>query len=273
MSSAPRSRILDVYAMFVRPVGGWLAISDLISLLQPLGVDAQAVRSATSRMKRSELLIPDTMAGQAGYALSAEALGILQDGDKRIFRSVDDEAETWIVALFSVPEAERSKRYQIRSRLERLGFGQGPASSWFAPSVVLPETQRMLQHSGLAGYVTLWDASHVGFGRLVDVVAAAWDLGAIMDAHGSYIDVADGITRRWSQSDAGDAVAWVDYLDNLAAWRPLPYLDPGLPSGVVPPGWPAGAARARFTALEAALKPGAVRFFTASVGSSPSSTA
>lgn len=266
MNAPPRNRILDVYAAFVREIGGWLAISDLITLLDPLEVDGQAVRSAASRMKRSELLLPETVDGQAGYSLSDAALAILQDGDKRIFRRVDETAESWIVALFSVPEARRSTRYQIRSRLERLGFGQGPAASWFAPAAVLPETTRVLQRSGLSEYVTLWQATHLGFAPLVEVVAGAWDLPAIMDAHADYIAVADAIHARWAGEAAqDDATAWVDYLDNLAAWRPLPYLDPGLPASVVPAGWQATAARERFTVLDATLKPGARRYFMSAI--------
>lgn len=265
MTAPPRNRILDVYAAFVRSIGGWLAISDLIALLQPTGLDSQAVRSATSRMKRSGLLVPETVDGQAGYALSRSAMAILEDGDGRIFRPLDQESDTWVVALFSVPEAERSQRYQIRSRLERLGFGQGPAASWFAPSSVLDETIRMLQRSGLDGYVTLWEGAHAGFGDLEELVAQAWDTDEIIAAQEDYLEVADGIARRRAAGEDGDEAAWRQYLDNLAAWRPLPYLDPGLPPKVVPAGWRAAEARDRFTEMDATLKPAADRFFEATI--------
>lgn len=265
MNAPPRNRILDVYAAFVRPIGGWLAISDLITLLQPTGVDSQAVRSATSRMKRSGLLVSETVDGQAGYALSRSAMAILEDGDDRIFRPLDQESDTWVVALFSVPEAERSQRYQIRSRLERLGFGQGPAASWFAPSSVLHETVRMLQRSGLDGYVTLWEGTHAGFGDLQELVANAWNMDEIMAVQDDYLEVVSAITRRRAAGEEGDQAAWCQYLDNLAAWRPLPYLDPGLPSKVVPAGWRTAEARHGFAELDAALKPGATRHFEASI--------
>ncbi|MGI9018476.1 MAG: PaaX family transcriptional regulator [Euzebya sp.] len=264
---APRDRILDVYASFVRAIGGWLAVSDLIALLDALGVDEQATRSATSRMKRGGLLQAEKVEGQAGYCLSPTALAILQDGDKRIFRREDhDDAGGWVIALFSVPEAQRSQRYQIRSRLERLGFGQDQTGSWFAPAAVLAETRRELLRNDLTGFVTLWVGSHQGFGDLRQVVAQSWDLAGIAQAYRGYLAVADQIDRHWSGEDTpGLQSAWVDYLDNLASWRSLPYQDPGLPPAVAPQDWPAAEARRRFLALDDTLKPLAAQVFTTSI--------
>ncbi|NEE37388.1 PaaX family transcriptional regulator, partial [Streptomyces sp. SID7982] len=60
----------------------------------------------------------------AGYALSPDARQLLDDGDRRIYRHpAPSLADGWVLAVFSVPEAERSKRHVLRSRLARLGFG------------------------------------------------------------------------------------------------------------------------------------------------------
>ncbi len=57
VSARPRSLILYVYGGFVRRLGGWLAVADLITLMRDLGVDAQGVRGAVARMKHGGLLI------------------------------------------------------------------------------------------------------------------------------------------------------------------------------------------------------------------------
>lgn len=263
----PKDCILDVYGAFARDVGGWVGISDLIELVSFVGIDAQAVRSSTSRMKRNGLLESAKVDGVAGYALSAMARDILHDGDRRIFREVDvDTDDEWIVALFSVPESERQNRYLIRSRLARLGFGQGPASSWFAPAVIFPDTERMLRRTQLDQYVTIWRGEYGGFAELRDLVGSAWDLEDIRARYDDYLARSGPVAAKWSDSEFEVRTAFVDYLSNLTAWRPLPYLDPGLPKSVTPDGWPGRDARALFLRLERRLRPMAMRFFISVAG-------
>lgn len=257
----PKDYILDVYGAFARNVGGWVAIGDLISLLGHLDIEEQAVRSSASRMKRNNLLEAERVNGVAGYSLTAEAQEILLDGDRRIFRQLDGEMTSWIIALFSVPESERQDRYLVRSRLARLGFGQGPASSWFAPAGILSDTERMLQRSGLDAYVTLWRGEYIGFADTRELVADAWDLDLIRDRYVDYLDAFKQVEKKWNRRTFDDRAAFVDYIRNLTTWRPLPYLDPGLPPEVTSKNWPGPEARELFLRIETLLRPQANRFF------------
>lgn len=258
----PKDRILDVYGSFGRTSGGWIAIGDLIKLLECVDLDAQAVRSAASRMKRKGLLLAQKRDGVAGYALSESATEILADGHERIFRSVEPtQDQPWVVALFSVPEAERRKRYLIRSRLERLGFGQGPASSWFAPAAVLPETLRMLERTGLGVYVTIWQGGYVGSADFDQLVARSWDLAAIRGSYDEYLTRFRPVADAWGEQELDDSGAFALYVRQIAHWRTLPYLDPGLPPHVLPLDWPGAEARALFLQLEGLLQAQAGRFF------------
>jgi len=148
-ASQPKSFILDVYGSCVRQLGGWLAIAELVDIMADLGQDSQAVRSSISRMKKSGLLRAETRRGSAGYALTEQALEILDDGDVRIFHSEQPAvlADGWAMAVFSVPENEREQRHQLRSRLIWLGFGQVAPGVWIAPRRVLTETRRLLQRT------------------------------------------------------------------------------------------------------------------------------
>ncbi|HEY2636019.1 MAG TPA: hypothetical protein VGI54_01410, partial [Solirubrobacteraceae bacterium] len=55
-AARPRSLLLTLFGAFVRDVGDWLAVADLIGLLSAVGLDEQAVRSAISRLKRRDLV-------------------------------------------------------------------------------------------------------------------------------------------------------------------------------------------------------------------------
>ncbi len=265
----PQPRILDVYGAFVRELGGWISISALIALLSHLDTDPQAVRSAASRMKRRGLLQSRKVDGAAGYELTEAAHQILRDGDGRIFRDPATTADdSWALALFSVPESDRQKRYLIRSRLAGLGFAQGPATSWFAPVSVVPETRRTLARMGLDKYVTLWRAEHLGFGDFSNLVAAAWDFDAIRARYEIFMDQATAVLHRWENpGETRGQDAFVDYLNILSTWRSLPYLDPGLPPSVTPPDWPGSAARLLFTRVSQELRPRAMRHFVFTVTS------
>jgi phenylacetic acid degradation operon negative regulatory protein len=56
-----------------------------------------------------------------------------------------------------------------------------------------------------------------------------------------------------------DRDAFVDHLVLVDHWREIPYLDPGLPSALMPPDWPGSRAVALFADLQRALAPAAVR--------------
>ena len=50
------------------------------------------------------------------------------------------------------------------------------------------------------------------------------------------------------------ADAFAAYVSMLTEWRRLPYLDPGLPAGVLPADWPGGHAHTLFTAMDSSLE-------------------
>jgi len=271
VSSRPRDRILDVFGLFARSHGGWVAVRDLITLMAEFDIDAQAVRSAASRMKRSGLLLGERLDGTAGYALSPRGNEILDDGDRRIFPGSPSRAEdgSWVLVLFSVPEAERKKRYLIRSQLARLGFAQGPAASWIAPVSLLDEALRMLERGGLDSYVSFFEAEFRAPTSEADVVAAAWDFDGIRKRYEEYLSVYAAIAESWLDSPGTDREAFAHLMNNVNSWRPLPYADPGFPPSVVPREWPAEAARGVFARLDRQVRPGADRFFRAAVSTTP----
>lgn len=258
----PKDDILNVYGAFAREVGSWVAIADMIQLLGYIGLDAQSVRSGAYRMKRNRLLVAVDKNGVPGYSLTPMTEEVLTDGDERIFRSeTPDSDPSWVIALFTVPETERDKRYSIRKCLVQLGFGQGPAGSWFVPASVLPEAVRTLRRSGLDSFVTLWRGDYEGFGDVVELVSSAWDLTAARSHYQQYISDLWPVAKKWQIEDFDDKSAFVDYMSNLAAWRHLPYLDPGLSPKFIVGDWPGQDGRKLFTDIERRLRPKAMQFF------------
>ncbi|MFJ8624735.1 PaaX family transcriptional regulator C-terminal domain-containing protein [Kitasatospora sp. NPDC093550] len=186
----PSSLIHTVYGEFVRRLGGWISIADLIALMAELDVDGPAVRSAMSRLKKAGTLLQERRAG-TGYRLAPAMEPVFEEGDRRIFHSLEPAglADGWVVAVFSVPESERAHRHQLRSRLSWLGFGNAAPGVWLAPARLLPDARRLLERLGLSAYVHLFlSAEYAGFADLRTAVASWWDLPAIEAQYAAFTD-------------------------------------------------------------------------------------
>lgn len=244
-AAQPRQLIVTVYGLYARAEGGWMSVAALISLLADLGVDEPAVRSSISRLKRREILHARRRAGSAGYELSQTAQAILAEGDHRIFRKERARlADGWLLAVFSVPESERSKRHVLRSQLARLGFGTAAPGVWIAPAYLHEATADMLARLGLSGYADLFRADHLAArglagGDLAAKVRRWWDLDRTERLAHDFVTAYEPVLRSWShrQAPAHAREAFAGYVRVLTAWRRLPYLDPGLPEELLPPDW------------------------------------
>ncbi len=268
----PRALIVTIYGLYAREAGGWLSVASLIRLMAELGSDKPAVRSSISRLKQRGVLESRREDGIAGYALSRRGQAILAEGDQRIFdRPRARLSDGWLLAVFSVPERERSRRHALRSRLVWLGFGTVSAGVWIAPGSLASETADVLERHHLAGYVDLFRADYLAFGDVAEQVARWWDLDRLQGLYQAFLDDAepvlarwdgtgsarrDGARRDWTRPGPGGEAggeAFADYVRVLTAWRRLPFLDPGLPAELLPSGWNGLQAAAAFGALRERL--------------------
>ena len=262
----PRALIITVFGLYVRDLGGWISVSRLIELMSHVGIDAPAVRSSVSRLKKRGILVGGRRDGVAGYALSEYAESVLAEGDRRIFRREQPQEADWVLAVFSVPESERAKRHALRARLTWLGFATISSGTWIAPAHVADDTRLVLARDGLERYVELFHADHLGFGDVETLVAKWWDLPGIDARYRQFAAECDPVLRRWQEpgTTADAEAAFADYVRVLTAWRELPYLDPGLPPALLPSDWAGVPAARLFAEVQGLLEPRARDYVTGS---------
>lgn len=252
----PRALIVTIYGLYARAAGGWLGVGSLIRLMAELGVDEPAVRSSISRLKRRGILEAQRRDGAAGYALSAQARSIIDEGDRRIFerhRATLDDG--WLLAIFSVPEAERQKRHTLRSRLSWLGFGTVGPGVWIAPGHLEAETRDVLQRHKLSGYVDLFHAGYLGFHDVRTEAATWWDLEGLDRLYAEFHTAYGPVLTRWRRRRSDDdGAAFADYVRALTTWRRLPFLDPGVAAELLPQDWMGARAADLFEALRERLE-------------------
>jgi phenylacetic acid degradation operon negative regulatory protein len=237
----PRSQILYIYGGFVRRLGGWLPVATLLDLMADLGVEPAAVRAAVARMNRAGLLAAQRQDGLAGYALTAKSWQILDEGDRRILTARDAAAlaEGWVLVIFSVPETERHKRHRLRTQLRWLGFGAIASGAWLAPRRLRPELESVLLRSGLLEYTERFNVASEDVHSSRALADKCWNLAELNMMYHRFV-------ASWSHgADASVAPRWAfqQYIALVADWRRLPYLDPGLPSEVLPDDWSGDCAK------------------------------
>jgi phenylacetic acid degradation operon negative regulatory protein len=259
----PRQLIVTVYGLYARQEHNWLSVAALVRLMADLGIDSQAVRSSVYRLKKRGILRSLAMSGAAGYALSGDAVAMLREGDARIFHEYRASAgDGWVLAVFSVPERDRDKRHELRSRLTRLGFGTVAPGVWVAPGHVAAEARAVLARHALDGYVDLFQGEHVGFADVSDKIRDWWDLDELTTLYGAFSDRFGAVARRLRRRPVTDREAFAAYIPILTAWRQLPYRDPGLPLDLLPQPWIGQTAAGVFAELNMQLAEPARRHAT-----------
>ncbi len=231
---------MTFFGAFLRRLGGWIAVADLIALMSDAGLDEQAARSAVSRLKRRGVIASERR-GAAGYRLTEHGRAILDAGDARIFGRAASNGGGWLLVVFSIPETRRADRHRLRSRLAWLGLGTVAPAVWIAPAHVEEEVARAVEELGVGGHVQLFTADHIG----VSPVADWWDLDGIAAEYRAYLDAWEPALRR--------PPSFADHVRHLDAWRRIPFHDPGLPAAALPDDWPGAHAWEVFRALDRRL--------------------
>ena len=192
-AGSPGSLIVSFAGSYLRELGGWISVADLIRCLNAVDVGDSSVRQALMRLKSRGFLAAERRSGDAGYALTEAGLHDLETGDRRIFRHGQaGEDDGWVLAVFSVPETDRHLRHRLRTELSWLGFGTVSPGVWVAPGPLAGPSRDLLAAAGLDRYVTWFQARHLGE---VDV-AAWWDLSGLERQYAEFLS-------RWRSPDAG----------------------------------------------------------------------
>lgn len=238
------SLLRTIVGACLRELGGSASVARLIRLLGAVGVSEAHARTAVLRVSRKGLLVPN---GNAEYALDPGAVPMLESGDRRIFtfRQMSD-GDPWCLVSFSIPETLRAERHQLRRQLSWIGCGTVSPALWICPAFLAGEVEGIFAELGLRRFATLFEAvtPHPA-GTLRDAVAGWWDLPALESLHRGFLDVTAGFAEVEPTGSTAFA-AWIRALDE---WRVIPYLDPGLPPGVLPADWPGFASVSRFGQL------------------------
>ncbi|MFF3331776.1 PaaX family transcriptional regulator C-terminal domain-containing protein [Streptomyces sp. NPDC002888] len=251
--SAPRPQSLMLTFFGVHALRRDVALSagSLIEVFGQAGITEDAVRSTLTRMVKRGLLERHRRGRKTYFGPTERATRVLQDGHDRIWHTGAvnrDWDGTWTLVGFSLPEAWRSERHDLRSRLVWNGFGPLQNGLWVAPGTVdVPEVVAGL---GLDSYLRVFQgATAVGPTDARTVLHTAFDVESIAKGYEAFLTRWSADAHGADSQDAGEAATLVRQLLLHTDWLEQVRQDPHLPAEHLPQGWPAAAAEERFQEL------------------------
>jgi len=262
-ASRPQSLIITIYGAFSRKNGNWFSGQSIVQLCFELDVNEDATRSALARFKKRGILISKKVNGINGYALSLNVKKTFEQGDARVLtRRVPPINQGWILVAFSIPEETRAIRYQLRSRLLRIGFAQVTGGLWVAPLQLCDDAILLAKTLKIENYMSIFSAEHLAFKPTVQAVAEWWDLEGIAEVYKSFNATAKPVLNSWARrrTHPDPKLAFVDYTKILTNWRHVPYFDPGLPREYLPKNWAGYEATETFFGIHDRLSGPALNF-------------
>ena len=250
------SLILDVFGLYIRQFEGWIAVSGLVILMRDLGIEEGATRSALSRMVRKGLLERQRRDASNGYRVAPGAEPRMKRADQRILESNEPASidDGWTIIIATIPETRRKTRDRLRAQLRWLGCGSLGNAVWLVPRRATREVWATLRQFDLDDEMSLFSGTYLGAQDIARMVASAWDLEELQQLYRRFVDDCEAILSGWPSPPAGpDVRAFCDCTDAVHAWRKFPYLDPGLPRGLLPDPWNGDLAIARFSTIRELL--------------------
>jgi phenylacetic acid degradation operon negative regulatory protein len=241
--------LLTVLGEFVLPRPEPVWTQTLIDVLAGLGVEQKSARQALARTAAEGLLASDRSGRRVRWSLSTAGRRLLTEGAARIYgfgtRSTAWDGR-WLVLLVSVPESRRQLRHRLRTRLAWAGLGSPTPGVWVTPDPTKQdEVARVIADLELNEVTSSFVGPFGAIGAERDVVAQAWDLAGIEAAY------ADFLATFGSMAPTTSAEVMTAQIHLVHAWRRFPFLDPALPSELLPAEWAGARAAALFGTLHA----------------------
>ncbi|MGH3712514.1 MAG: PaaX family transcriptional regulator [Micromonosporaceae bacterium] len=233
----PRSLVFDLYGDYLRYLGGEAPLRVVVDLLAEFGIPEATARVMMTRLKKEGWLDTRRDGRSTVYALNDRSWQLLDEGRRRIFhREPGAWDRQWRMAIYRVPESDRSARERVRKSLRWLGFGMLAPATWISPHDRLGEVARALQQETSVRLDLLTARSH-GAAADLDMARRCWDLE---DQHKNLLKKRESyraLLARYRAAPPVGAGALRERTELVHDYRLTLFDDPDLPPELAPQDW------------------------------------
>lgn len=246
----PRAKSLCVTVLgdAIGPHGGVAWLGDLITLLEPLGINERLLRTSVFRLVAQGWLKSERQGRRSRYALADQGLKLTARASKRIYVGppIQWDGSWTVVILPRIGNHGLAERNALRDQLVWEGFGvlaQGVFAHPHANPQIAHEILAKLGIADLALVLHATDNAVPGGLPIASLADQCWNLNELSTQYQLFYDrfapfesfVREGIDPK--QAFALRALM-------VHAWRRVVLHDPQLPSAMLPENWPGQSARA-----------------------------
>lgn len=233
MKMSAAAFIVTIYGDVVVPRGGVLWTGTLIDLCSRVGINESLVRTAVSRLVAADQLDGERIGRRSYYRLKPSAAAAFQQAADLLY-GPDRPPRGWQIIHHPDLRPEDAQRL-------RIGHMGGPV-------FIRPNRDQPFPEGALG-----FHAETVTPDR---PLSAFWDLSALRDGYGRFMDLFQDIDPPSLSNDR----ALLTRLLLVHAYRMVLLRDPRLPAGHLPADWNGAEARALFRHMYRALTPEAERY-------------
>lgn len=245
-----------------RAADGSLWIGALIRLMASFGVSPPAVRQAVSRMARQGWLVARRRGNRAFYSVTERGRRRIDELSPRIYGPVIEWDGRWRLLTYAIGEKHRKRRDRLRKELGALGWAQLSPSTWISPSDTLVAAREAAGTTRTLDAVNLFSSEYCGPLGDRELLERCWNVAEIASEYRSFVARYEPrFERERKLDDHSDEAALVERLWLVHDYRKFAYIDPGLPSELLPAHWPGTAAAALFREYYALLDAKSQRYF------------
>ncbi|HEY8322453.1 MAG TPA: PaaX family transcriptional regulator C-terminal domain-containing protein [Candidatus Baltobacteraceae bacterium] len=261
----PNSFIFGLFGDFIHRAGrpdDAIWIGSLARLMATFGISEAAVRQAVSRMSRQGWLQATRRGSRAFYAVTEHGRRRIEQVSPRVYGPVVEWDGRWRMLTYSVSETTRERRDRLRKDLSVLGWAPLSASTWISPADALEGAREAAESAGVLAEIDLFAGAYCGPRSDRELLERCWDLSAIARAYGEFVErYRPRFERECAGAGLDDEAAFVERLWLVHDFRKFAYIDPGLPSELLPAHWHGNVAAALFREYYARLAKKSTRFF------------
>ncbi|MFJ8931488.1 PaaX family transcriptional regulator C-terminal domain-containing protein [Streptomyces sp. NPDC102364] len=250
----PRSLVFDLFGDYLRYRGGGVRLRGLVALMSCFDVPEATVRVVATRMRKEGWLVSRREGRETVYALTDAAWELLDEGRGRIFHRARGPWDgQWNMVVYSVPEAERALREQLRKKLAWFGFGSLSSGVWLSPH---DRAEAVLAAFADCPTVQL----HTFRSRLTgaesdrDVAERAWDLKELDQDYAELLETYRPRLAGYRTGVLSARQALVERMQLIHDYRLFPFRDPDLPPELLPAEWQGRVAHEVFLEAHSLLR-------------------
>lgn len=242
------SLIITIYGDAIAPHGGTVGIGSLITLVEPLGLNARLVRTSVFRLSRDKWLVSERIGRKSYYSLTATGRRRFEHAYRRIY---DDPRRQWggdwLVVFAGGGILTAAQRDLLRRELLWEGFGVIAPGVLAHPYANHDAVLEILQSTGTHDKVVVIQGRSLGAlasRPLQELVRECWSLDAIAADYKRFIDCFRPLTRTVKAArklDPEQAFCARSLL--IHEFRRVQLRDPQLPRQLLPADWPGDSAR------------------------------